>query len=604
MKARSPKRTKEEKRIRREEVSTRFGVSLIRIPRPTIYMSNGMEIPRTGPGILALLQHYEGGEIRGFVWHQSDIEWLLMMLSDYDHDGLLINQQVSWNLTPSASKKKAILLRVNYTEGGKLTFSKIINGYPTKFTIESIEGHSRIDDTRLEYDHDAIDSDPRYRAERTHEAVNEIIRQVQGIPLLRNMEHGASKLASHVLIATQGRKGGLGLSAPEEVQRYAERCLIGPYMVTTSIGYFPETSTVDRINAYPHELSRLPLFSEKHVDYVPIHTVDWHDALQVFVRVNVDIPHIPERYPTPIGKKVNGQSVYLPGRFDTYLTKDGLEFMERNQWGEFEILDGWAVMQRPGEKLIHPYEPVVSNILQHISQARQEQAEYARIVLKAVSVTITGKTLQKNPVYILHEDGTWTRKHEQGRHYFPLIGVSVIEANKMAVFQQCLDMDATQEYITGATDSITFAGHFTGDGVTYKREGTGPSWVINATLAMKSGKMTKLMRDYMQAARAGDTHVTLAIPRTVGLGESRLSGHPETFGQPRVDIVTIPLKPSHGLSLDGISNPTIDDLAKRSFRGEPMTLSAFTTYQDFFGAIQQGIALGKEEYDDNAILAF
>jgi hypothetical protein len=188
---------------------------------------------------------------------------------------------------------------------------------------------------------------------------------------------------------------------PEEAAFYSYEACHGPWMEAYKKGYFSEVFDYDLKQAYTWQLSKL---ADLRLG-IWVHTTGYVEkALYGYchgiVTINSDFSPIVYSYE-------NTENSFTPkGTWETYLTKQEVEFINKWEIGRFNLIDGWFWIPKVViNDTVKPYKQLLKPLAEAKESAKDELTSF---IIKKLYSGINGKQLEVrntgigdyfNPVY-------------------------------------------------------------------------------------------------------------------------------------------------------------------------------------------------------------
>lgn len=171
---------------------------------------------------------------------------------------------------------------------------------------------------------------------------------------------------------------------PDEAAEYAYQCCKGSWIEAFQIGHFEDTLDFDIRSAYGSELAKLIDFRYgrwiQSKEYQP-------DAIYGYCKGIVMI----QQSFSPILYKSNSQTYTPTGSWETYLTKNEVDYIYKWNAGTFEIEDGWWWIPEDS-KFGHEYDKVLEPIIKLLYIQKQQSANnFEDNIIKRIISGIWGK---------------------------------------------------------------------------------------------------------------------------------------------------------------------------------------------------------------------
>ena len=138
---------------------------------------------------------------------------------------------------------------------------------------------------------------------------------------------------------------------PVEASDYAYNCTHGPWVEALQKGHFRETEDWDIKSAYPAMLSQLIDVRKgnwvKSEKYEP---TAYYGYAKGMVNITADFSPI-------VYSKTEEQNFTPKGRWETYLTKEEIDFINEYKLGNFELYEGWWFFP---DEIVRPLEGLMN----------------------------------------------------------------------------------------------------------------------------------------------------------------------------------------------------------------------------------------------------
>ncbi len=199
---------------------------------------------------------------------------------------------------------------------------------------------------------------------------------------------------------------------PEDAGEYAYMCCKGNWLEAFQLGHWERAWDYDINSAYPAELAKLPdlrVGEWQHTDSF------YEDGLLGYYKgkVTIKAPFSPIIY-TKEGKG-SGDLNYTPvGTWDTYLTRQEIDFIYKWNLGTFEVEDGWYW------ELTKDRKNLLEGTIEWLHQQKEAAEGLEKEVIKRVMSGIYGKFLE-----------TWGGNF--GQKFNPVYGAEVEVNSRLAV---------------------------------------------------------------------------------------------------------------------------------------------------------------------------
>lgn len=215
---------------------------------------------------------------------------------------------------------------------------------------------------------------------------------------------------------------------PEEAAEYAYNCTHGPWVEALQKGHF-ETEDWDLKSAYPFQLSQLIDIRKGHwVKSEKYEPEAYYGYAKGMVNITADFSPI-------VYSKTEEQNFTPKGQWETYLTKEEIDFIDKYKLGSFEIYDGWWFF--PNE-IVRPLE----GIMNWLYLKKEGTKGLEKKVLKRIAAGCWGKLLEVN------HDG------ELGDYFQTCWGVEVESRTRLEVARFVLDNNLQDNLLSIAVDGV------------------------------------------------------------------------------------------------------------------------------------------------------
>jgi hypothetical protein len=167
---------------------------------------------------------------------------------------------------------------------------------------------------------------------------------------------------------------------PEEASEYAYNCCHGPWVSAFQKGKWDKVYDLDVVSAYPHKLAtqcidtRLGTW-EKSDKYEPL---AYYGFCKGMVNITANFSPI-------IYSVTNEQSFNPVGEWETFLTKEEIDFIRQYNLGEFEIYEGWWFFP---DKITFP----LKKIIEWLYTKKETSKGMERKIVKRLMAGQWGKT--------------------------------------------------------------------------------------------------------------------------------------------------------------------------------------------------------------------
>jgi len=188
---------------------------------------------------------------------------------------------------------------------------------------------------------------------------------------------------------------------PDEVAKYAYECCKGSWIETFQLGHFSDTLDFDICSAYGSELAKLIDFRYgkwiSDDDYVKI-MYKLPKPIYGYCKGTVTIT----KPFSPILYKSNSQTYTPTGSWETYLTKNEIDFINKWNLGIFKIEDGWwwipeyspfrnspyESVEYEAQNILHPFTKTIHKLY---TQKQQASSDFEANIVKRIMSGIWGK---------------------------------------------------------------------------------------------------------------------------------------------------------------------------------------------------------------------
>jgi hypothetical protein len=217
---------------------------------------------------------------------------------------------------------------------------------------------------------------------------------------------------------------------PPEASEYAYNCCHGPWIQAFQVGHWGGgVHDLDIVSAYPFELTkcidtRLGTWI-KTEKYEP-------DAYYGFCH---GIVNITSDFSPIIYSKTNEMSYTPKGEWETYITKQEIDFIKKYNLGDFEIFNGWWFFP---DKIVYP----LKKIIEWLYTKKETSKGMERKIVKRIMSGIWGRCLQVDFGEVAGE-------------YFNSVWGATVEVNtRLEVARFILDNNLVDHIIHIAVDGV------------------------------------------------------------------------------------------------------------------------------------------------------
>jgi hypothetical protein len=222
---------------------------------------------------------------------------------------------------------------------------------------------------------------------------------------------------------------------PSDVAWYAYQTCHGPWMESYKKGHFAETWDYDLRSAYGFQLSKLVDIRQNVGKW--IHTTGFmNKALYGYCH---GIVTITSDFSPIIYSYENAENSFTPkGSWETYLTKQEVDFINKRELGSFQIIDGWYFVPKVVVTDYHkPFKPLVSSLF----QKKESSEEFASGIIKRVLSGMWGRTLE-------------LRHDRMGDGFNPVFGAEVECNTRLSVADFVLRHDLKDNLLSVTLDGV------------------------------------------------------------------------------------------------------------------------------------------------------
>jgi len=215
---------------------------------------------------------------------------------------------------------------------------------------------------------------------------------------------------------------------PEEASEYAYNCCKGNWVESYQKGHFDKVYDLDISSAYPSIISK---------DCIDVRLGTWiktdkfeQDAYYGFCK---GIVNITSDFSPIIYSSDDNQSSTPKGEWETYITKQEIEFIEKYKLGTFEIEDGWWFFP---DKITYP----LKKITEWLYAKKESSKGIQKKIIKRIMSGLYGRTLQVDFGGVI------------GDYFMPVWGATIQVNTRLEVARFILDNNLTNHVLSIAVD--------------------------------------------------------------------------------------------------------------------------------------------------------
>jgi hypothetical protein len=304
---------------------------------------------------------------------------------------------------------------------------------------------------------------------------------------------------------------------PNQAAEFAYKCTHGGWVEGFQKGHWIESYDYDVRSAYGYFTAQLlDTRQGKWIhskDYQPGAYYGYCDGI-----VTIDSGFSPILF-----SKDNEQHFTPVGTWNTFLTKEEIDFIREYKIGSFEIADGWWWI--PEDELVYPLEDMIG----WLYEQKEMRSGLERDVVKRIIAGIWGKFLE-------------ARGEKIGKYFNPVWGAEVESRTRLATAKFVLDNKLEDDLLHVAVDGVLTSrpvelvdNSKMGD---WKLSTTGACFVVSSGVVAIDGKngvgdftlrYDWLMDKILDKPDAGEYIMTK--PSVVTLGKARVTNHLDQIGQ-------------------------------------------------------------------------